>query len=125
MKLFDAHCHLQLSQFDADRSDVISRMQDKEVGGIVVGTDFETSRTGLELAQEYGFLLASVGLHPNDNKEEEFDMAAYEELARDPKVVAIGECGLDYFRSGGTDEEKAPQKIRFENQVELAAKVQK
>ena len=125
MRLFDAHCHLQMPQFDADREAVLARMKDKEVMGIIVGTDFEMSRIGLELASQHDFLWASVGLHPNDNKEEEFDLSAYEELARDPKVVAIGECGLDYFRSGGTDEEKTVQKKRFEEQIELALTVKK
>jgi len=59
-------------------------------------------------------------LHPNDNESESFDSAAYEELARDPKVVAIGECGLDYFRSSGEG-----QKERFEAHVEFALKVKK
>lgn len=100
-------------------------MQERKVGGIVVGTDFETSKAAVTLAKQHDFLWASVGLHPNDNKEEEFDISNYEELALDPKVVAIGECGLDYFRSGGTEEEKATQKERFEKQIELAVKVRK
>jgi TatD DNase family protein len=125
MNYFDAHCHLQLSQFDADRSAVITRMQDQAVGGIVVGTDVEASKAGVELAKQYDFLWASVGLHPNDNVTEEFDVETYEALARDPKVIAIGECGLDYFRSGGTKEEKMAQKKRFELQIELALTVGK
>ena len=125
MKLFDAHCHLQMQQFDQDREAVIERMREAGVGGIIVGTDYETSKAGLALAIQHDFLWASVGLHPNDNKDEHFDISKYEELAKDPKVVAIGECGLDYFRSGGTDEEKAVQKERFESQIELAIRVGK
>lgn len=125
MRLFDAHCHLQLPQFNADRTTIISHMRENGIGAIVVGTDLETSRAGLELALQHDFLWASVGLHPNDNKEEEFDVSLYEELARDPKVVAIGECGLDYFHSGGTDKEKVNQKVRFEKQIELALKLHK
>lgn len=125
MKFFDAHCHLQLPQFDADKAEVIARMKERGVGGIIVGTDLATSKAGLEIAKEHDFLWASVGLHPNDNKNEEFDISNYEELARDQKVVAIGECGLDYLRSGGTPEEKAAQKARFEKQIELAARVGK
>ena len=120
MKLFDAHCHLQLSQFDADREDVLARMREKEVGGIIVGTDFETSRQGIELASQHEHLWASVGLHPNDNAQEEFDMISYEELALDPKVVAIGECGLDYFRSSGEG-----QTEKFEAHIALARKLNK
>ena len=125
MKYFDAHCHLQLPQFEADREEVIERMQAGESGGLVVGVDFKTSREAVELAESYDFLWAAVGLHPNDNVGEEFDSAVYEELAADPKVAAIGECGLDYFRSGSTDEERDAQKERFEAQVEMALKVQK
>ena len=120
MKLFDSHCHLQLSQFDADRAEVLAHMQEAGVGGVVIGTDLESSRAGLELAKQHDFLWAAVGLHPNDNIDEGFDMAAYEALATDPKVVAIGECGLDYFRTTGQGQRK-----RFEQQIELAQKLNK
>lgn len=120
MRLFDAHCHLQLSQFDADREEVLARMREADMGGVIPGVDLATSRAALALAQTRDFLWAAVGLHPNDNLEEAFDEAAFLELAQHPKVVAIGECGLDYFRSGGTTEEKAAQKKRFEAQIELA-----
>lgn len=125
MKLFDSHCHLQLSQYDADRAAVLARMEEKGVGAVLIGVDYATSKAAVELAKQHDFLWASVGLHPNDNPTEQFDGAAFEELARDPKVVAIGECGLDYFRSGGTDEEKAAQKARFEKQIALAQKIGK
>lgn len=120
MKLFDAHCHIYLSQFDADRAEVLAHMKDLDMGAIVVGTDYEESVQALELAKQHDFLWASVGLHPNDNVDEVFDVAKYEELARDPKVVAVGECGLDYYHTDG-----AGQKERFLQQIELAEKVQK
>ncbi len=124
-KLFDSHCHLQLSQFDADRSAVIARMQERDMVGVLVGTDLATSRQATQLAETQDFLWAAVGLHPNDNLEESFDTKAFEELTKHPKVVAIGECGLDYFRSGGTPEEQAAQKQRFDKQLILAAEAQK
>ena len=120
LKLFDSHCHLQLSQFDADRAEVLARMQEAEVGAVIIGTDLDSSRAGLELAKQHDFLWAAVGLHPNDNIDEAFDMAAYEALASDPKVVAIGECGLDYFRTTGQGQRK-----RFVQQIELAQKLHK
>jgi len=95
------------------------------MGGVVPGVDFATSEAAVTLAKQHDFLWAAVGLHPNDNLDEEFASSKYEELARDPKVVAIGECGLDYFRSGGTPEEKVAQKKRFEAQIELALSVKK
>jgi TatD DNase family protein len=119
MRLFDSHCHLQSREFDADRDAVLTRMREKGMGAMVIGTDFETSKAGLALAKQHDFLWASVGLHPND--EEIFDPAAYEELAKDPKVVAIGECGLDYFRSKKTEE----QKKRFQQHIALAEKIKK
>ncbi|MES2007061.1 MAG: TatD family hydrolase [Patescibacteria group bacterium] len=124
-KLFDAHCHLHFPQYDADRTEVLARMQEKEMGAVLIGTDLKTSRAGIELAEKHDFFWSAVGLHPNDNIEEQFDEVAFEELARHPKVVAIGECGLDYFRSGGTTEEQSAQKIRFLKHIQLAEKVQK
>lgn len=93
-------------------------MRESDSGALVVGTDFETSKAGVALARSHDFLWASVGLHPND--EEAFDAEKYEALARDPKVVAIGECGLDYFRS-----EKGGQAEKFLAQVALAERVGK
>ena len=125
MKLLDAHCHLQLSQYDTDRDQIISHMRNNLIGAVVIGVDLKTSSQAIALSEQHDFLWAAVGLHPNDNLTEEFDMVAFEELAKHPKVVAVGECGLDYFRSGGTDEERAAQKERFLKQIELAEKVQK
>lgn len=88
------------------------------MGAVVIGTDFETSKAGLALAKQHDFLWASVGLHPNG--QEDFDISKYEELAKDQKVVAVGECGLDYFRS-----KPDGQKEGFEQQITLAQKLNK
>lgn len=120
MWLFDAHCHLQMPQFDADRDEVLARMQALRMHGVIPGVDYATSKAAVALAREHEFLFAAVGLHPNDNLDETFDEEAYQALAQDPKVVAIGECGLDYFRSGKTGEERQAQFRRFEAQVQLA-----
>lgn len=125
MRLFDAHCHLQMPQFDADRGEVIARMQESGMEGVVPGVDFETSKAAVELAKQHDFLWAAVGLHPNDNLAEEFDEEKYANLAADPNVVAIGECGLDYFRSGKTGDERAAQFKRFEAQLQLALTLNK
>ena len=119
LKLFDSHCHLYFPQFDADRVEVLQHMSALDIGAIVVGTDFETSKAALELAAQHDFLWVSVGLHPND--EERFDTLKYEELAKNKKVVAVGECGLDYFRSEKSD----GQRERFEAQIALAQKIHK
>lgn len=120
MKLFDSHCHLYMPQFDEDREAVLARMREAGMGAVVIGVDLESSKKALELAKAHDFLWSSVGLHPNDNPDEEFNMEAYEALARDPRVVAIGECGLDYFRTTGQG-----QRGRFEQQVALAEKLSK
>lgn len=125
MRLFDSHSHLHFPQYDADRVDVLARMKEGGVGTVLIGTDLETSRKALELAKQYDFLWAAVGLHPNDNPLEVFDEEAFAALAKEPKVVAIGECGLDYFRSGSTPEEKAVQKERFLKHAALAEEVKK
>lgn len=119
MKLFDSHCHLHFPQFDADREAVLARMRERDMGAVLVGTDLETSKQALELARQHDFLWASVGLHPTHTGD--FDISKFRELADDPKVVAIGECGLDYFRS----EKSEGQKERFETQIALAQKLNK
>jgi TatD DNase family protein len=115
MRLFDAHCHLHFPQFDADRAEVIGRMREAQVGAILVGTNLESSRAAVELARSHDFLWASVGLHPNDAQEWLDISSQVEELAKSPKVVAVGECGLDYFRSSGEGQQE-----KFEKQIALA-----
>ncbi|GMQ95375.1 MAG: TatD family hydrolase [Patescibacteria group bacterium] len=120
-KFFDIHSHINDARFDDDREEVIGRMKKEGVWSIVVGTDLPSSKEAVRLAGSHENLFASVGLHPNDNKAEVFDADAYKALAREPKVVAIGECGLDYFRGGDTEDEKKRQKELFVRQVDLAA----
>lgn len=98
MKYFDSHCHIQFDAYDADRAEVLAAMREAQVGGIIVGTDSTTSRLAVELA-DGKTLFASIGLHPNDKPQEGYDDAYYAELAENPAVVAIGECGLDYYRA--------------------------
>lgn len=116
MKLIDTHCHVQFNAYKEDADAVIKRALKAGVFMITVGTQTDTSRAGVELAHQYDGLWAAIGLHPNhlceqeftDPNEvdeiatvktrcEEFDVEFYRELAQDPKVVAIGEFGLDYF----------------------------
>lgn len=91
---------------------------------ICVGTDLEMSQKAIELANQHEGIWASVGLHPNDNLDKEFDVKKYEELLKQNKVVAMGEIGLDYYRTEKTEEQKR-QKDRFIKQLELARKVGK
>lgn len=137
MKYFDAHTHTNFVAYDEDRSDVMKRSLEAEVGMNVVGTQIDTSRAALELARQYDNVWATIGLHPthtsksfHDTKElgeggkeftsrgELFDMKAYEAMGKDPKVIAIGECGLDYYRL--TEDTKKTQQEVFVQQIELA-----
>jgi len=128
MDIFDSHCHPQDSQYDKDREEVIARAKSAGISMICVGTDLETSRQAIELAQKNESLhaqagmWASVGLHPNDNLNERFDPDLYEELLKMPKVVAMGEIGLDYYRTTDLKDQQA-QKERFEQQLQLAEKL--
>ncbi len=106
LRYIDAHGHLQFDDFDADREAVLARMQEEKAGGLVVGVDLESSQMAVALAEKHERLWTSVGLHPND-AEEGFDAGAYRALAQSPKVVAIGECGLDYYRAQQASEKAA------------------
>src|SRR4051812_35811163 len=111
---FDIHSHLNFPQFDADREQVILELKDKKIWTITVGTGLSTSQEAIELAEHHEHLFAIIGLHPADNVKESLDIAAFEKIIVHPKVVAVGECGLDYFRmSGEVETLKKKQKDYF------------
>ncbi|MBI4094680.1 MAG: TatD family hydrolase [Candidatus Liptonbacteria bacterium] len=144
-KFFDAHTHAQFAAFEHDWKEVIDRALREHVWMINVGTQKDTSEKAIEVAHKYEEgVYATVGLHPihteksyHDVKElgmddkareftsrgEDFDYDVYKKLAQDPKVVAIGECGLDYYRLG--EETKKKQKEVFLKHIELAHEVAK
>lgn len=120
----DAHCHIQFDQYAADDAELIGRMEEEGVIGIVVGVDYESSKKAVLLAEKHEHLYAAVGLHPNRETDEWYEMPRYRELAQNPKVVAIGECGLDYFRPTEVNEEvKHKQKRILRDQIILAAEL--
>jgi TatD DNase family protein len=126
-KYFDIHSHLNFSAFNEDREEVIKKMRDEKVWTICVGTDLITSKEVVELAEKHDEIFATVGLHPNDNKELFFIEGDYKELVKNKKIVAVGECGLDYFRIGGDavpagrqESDKKRQKENFERQIQFA-----
>lgn len=125
LKFFDVHTHVNDREYDADREVVILRALDAGVGMIQVGTDLEMSQKAIELAEKYENVYATVGLHPTDNTKEIFDYDVYKKLAEHPKVVAIGECGLDYFRMKPFDDAQGKQKSIFIKQIELAKETKK
>jgi TatD DNase family protein len=96
--LTDTHCHLDFPDYDADRATVIANAKAAGVSRLItIGTNLETSRHALKLAAQHPGVFATVGIHPNEVEETPDD--AYDqlkEMAQQPGVVAIGECGLDY-----------------------------
>ena len=117
--IFDTHAHYDDRKFDADRREVLAAMPAKGVSLIVdPGCDGESSRAACALAQEFPFVYAAVGWHPEEwqswNGE---SIALLRSLCAQPKVVAIGEIGLDYYWD---TEHKALQKEMFERQLSLA-----
>lgn len=133
---FDIHSHLHDKAFDGDRDEIILEMQKIGIGSITIGTDLEESKKAIALAEKYENIYASVGCHPNDIQEKKFNEEKYFKLASHKKVVAIGECGLDYFylksNLGGVsliEEEnktiKEKQKEIFKKQIDIAVRVGK
>ena len=126
IRYVDAHCHIQFEQYAQDDQELIERMKNEGVAGIVVGVDRLSSEKALALVEKHEHLFASVGLHPNRVAEEAFDEAAYRTFAMHAKVVAIGECGLDYFRPKEVnDEVKRAQKEVLKKHIELAVSLDK
>ncbi len=125
---FDIHSHLSFPDYDADREEIISEMQKQKIATISVGVDFETSKKEVELAEKNENVWACVGVHPESANDISYDisyeMEKISELAKHQKVVAIGECGLDYF-SLTPGVQKSAQKKLFEAQIDLAVKVGK
>lgn len=119
-RYIDAHCHVQFDPYDADRDALIARMREESVVGIVVGVDADSSTKAEMLAEQFEHLYASAGHHPNH--EEPFDEATLRGLLTRPRVVAVGECGLDYFRSA---ERKEEQKELFKRHLALAQECDK
>ncbi len=130
LKIIDIHAHVNFPQFDADRVAVIERARAAGVGMINVGTDLETSRGAVALAEANDDMWATVGIHPADSGESASRVALaewdeLERLARLGRVVAIGECGLDFKSEKLKVESYKEQAPIFERQIELAQRVGK
>lgn len=120
--LFDVHAHFDDERFDEDRDIILSSMLDNNVGHIInIGYNMESSKASVELSEKYPFVYAAVGFHPSDAhlmKDSDFDVLS--KMAQHPKVVAIGEIGLDYYYGKETED---VQRRRFFEQIELAKSV--
>jgi TatD DNase family protein len=137
MKYFDAHTHINFAAYADDREATLLRANDAGVAMNVVGTQLDTSKEAVALAQLHDHVYATIGLHPihtsksfHDAQElgdggkeftsrgELFDMVSYELLGKNPRVIAIGECGLDYYRAD--ESTKGVQTKAFIEHIELA-----
>lgn len=137
-KYIDTHAHVNFPDYDNDRDEVIKRAFDEGVCMINVGTDLESSRSAVDLAKKYDEgVYAIVGIHPHEAMRPEivnnFDsvLSELKELAEDNCVVAIGECGLDFFKikeyneSFSEEEVKSVQEKLFRAQIDLAIALNK
>ena len=123
MNLFDTHAHILDDQFNDDREQVIRNIYDNMALVVNIGCNLEDCPRTVALAEQYDKLYAAVGLHPEDVKTytpEDWDMIC--RLAEHPKVVGIGETGLDYYWDTST---KDAQKVLFEQHIDLAKQMHK
>jgi TatD DNase family protein len=137
MKYIDIHSHLGFEDHGADKIAVINRMKEAGVGTIAVGADLASSIEAVKVATENEEVWACIGQHPTHNMTEievthgslGFDEVEFEKLVNNPKVVAIGECGLEYYKLEGSLDEiekiKNKQKQDFIKQINFALKYNK
>ena len=122
--LVDTHCHLDFSQFDADRDEIIKEANSRGVNRLInVGANLKSSIASCALAAKYEHIYAAVGVHPHDA--DSFTNETFEEIARlakNAKVAAIGEIGLDYFRNLSAQEN---QERVFKQLIGLAKSLNK
>lgn len=122
--LIDTHVHLNSDQLYKDLDEVIKRALHNDVKKmIVVGFDKKTNERAIKIAEKYPFIYATVGFHPTDAKDiRDEDFILLEEQLNHPKVVGVGECGLDFY----WDKEHVDQQIEvFKKQIDLSLKLQK
>src|SRR5579863_431780 len=128
---FDTHAHLDYPEYEKDFPEVIQRAQAAGITKIIsIGTNLESSRRAIRLAENHPMIYAAVGWHPGEALDAPADLRpALRELAAHPKVVAIGETGHDYYRlpsaAGGSADDDRKYKTRqaeiFEQHLEVAA----
>lgn len=125
--LIDTHSHIQLDDYSSNRDAVLARAREAGVVMMAVGVDILSSKAAIELAKSHDDIFATVGLHPHDAAGEKGEVAADDmqqlvQLAKDDSVLAIGECGLDFYYNNSP---KAAQIDIFKQQIELALELDK
>lgn len=125
MRIFDTHAHYDDEAFDVDRDELLNKLLSTDIDTIVnVGASIEGCRKTLNLAKQYKNIYAAIGVHPDDYDKLNEDIISWlkEEALSNPKVVAIGEIGLDYYYD---EPERAVQLKWFERQLQMAVEVNK
>ncbi len=122
--IIDTHAHVDMEAFDEDREETIQRARDSGVQYIVnIGCDVPSSYRSISLAEQYDFFYATAGIHPHDVKDiNPYTYLELKELLKHPKVIAVGETGLDYFKNYSPHD---LQREHFRKQIELAKEFRK
>jgi TatD DNase family protein len=120
IELIDSHAHLNLPEFNDDLQDVLNRAEENEVTRIItVGIDLKSSLKAIELAESFPQILPTVGYHPHEaEKLSQSILNKINDLAKDDRVIAFGEIGLDFFRN------RSPKEVqidRFEDLIQIGA----
>ena len=122
--IIDTHAHIDVADYDEDREAVIQRARESGVQYMVnIGCDVESSYRSMELSEQYDFIYATAGVHPHDVKSIDADTYTHlRQLLLHPKVIALGEIGLDYFKNYSPQDE---QRTHFRKQIQLAREMNK
>ncbi len=122
--IFETHAHYDDEQFNDDREELLESLPNQGIEYVVnIGASIETSKKSIELANKYPYIYAAIGVHPNEVEELNEDKILWlKESAKDPKVVAIGEIGLDYYWK---EPDPHIQKEWFDRQMSLAKELNK
>ena len=122
--IIDTHAHIDVADYDEDREAVIQRARKSGVQYMVnIGCDVESSYRSMELSEQYDFIYATAGIHPHDVKSIDADTYTHlRQLLLHPKVIALGEIGLDYFKNYSPQDE---QRTHFRKQIQLAREMNK
>ena len=122
--MIDTHAHVDMDSYDEDREETIQRARESGVKYMVnIGCDIESSQRSVELTERYDFIYATAGVHPHDTKNIHGDTYDQLRILLDhPKVIALGEIGLDYFKNYSPQD---VQRKHFRKQIELAKELDK
>lgn len=122
--IFETHAHYEDEAFDQDRKELLESLPKNNIEYVVnISSGFKTVEASIELAQAYEYIYASVGIHPGDSLDmNEEKLLWLEEKAMHPKVVAVGEIGLDYYWD---TPDRDTQRVWFAKQMEMAKRIHK